>query len=624
MPDHAGLLQRLVLSRTLWLIIAWPAAGFAWQVLVARPRIARANDPRAQLVSARNAAISFLALAGVSTAAQGVVLARTPPGAHALLQHIAPGARFGQLDAGFDLWFDPLSAAFCVLACLLAFAASGSAVLMRDGWRSWAWLQLSLAGALVAFLADGFLGTAMGWGLASAAAAWLAGWETASTARAVRCALAVWLMIAGAALLFWGQGGSWDGEDYAPDLQPRFAALRVERDKVASPSTSGWLTMTGAPGAQVFLDDARTASLRAPFVAVPVSAGAHSLRVRSADGANEEVLAHVAVGAASEVALVPLGPSLTFRTIADQLATAEGEARSERDTGAPRPLVDAPAAGPGGTVMGSVAVSLLLMVLAAWAMSGSPIVTIATAGDGGPTRTLAAVSCGATTALLGPFLLTRVAFLFPLAPRTWVAVESVGAVTLLSAGWTAPVYSGLRRWLVFVGAAPAALSWLALGAGGVRAAAFVAVATGAATGAFFLVSAHVSARASVRAPAGAPRGPAQAWGPRAARREAPGAFDAALFVTLPERLGTLVVNMDRFVVGAIVDAVAAFLRASAWAVAAADERLMSAPARALAARAVRLERAWQPLAGAPLGRLVWALLGAAALVALVSAFWPAQ
>src|ERR1700687_5881897 len=105
----------------------------------------------------------------------------------------------------------------------------------------------------------------------------------------MRNAVAISAMLVGAVLLFWGLGGSWDGDDYAPDLQPRFAAVRVsgwpDRDRahdgdgVSSrvahvaqraadvPSSSehaertaavsgGALTFTSVPGALVFVDDA--------------------------------------------------------------------------------------------------------------------------------------------------------------------------------------------------------------------------------------------------------------------------------------------------------------------------------------------------------------------------------
>ena len=38
MPDYAGLIQRLVLSRTLWVIWVLPVVGALWQLLVERRR----------------------------------------------------------------------------------------------------------------------------------------------------------------------------------------------------------------------------------------------------------------------------------------------------------------------------------------------------------------------------------------------------------------------------------------------------------------------------------------------------------------------------------------------------------------------------------------------------------
>src|SRR6516162_9813544 len=105
MPDYAGPLQRLVLSRTLWLILVWPAVGAAWQLIVERRRDAD---------SARRVAIASLSLA---TAA---ILAQLPAGRRALLEPLGAGARIGQLDLSLALWFDPLAAAAAVLACVVA------------------------------------------------------------------------------------------------------------------------------------------------------------------------------------------------------------------------------------------------------------------------------------------------------------------------------------------------------------------------------------------------------------------------------------------------------------------------------------------------------------------------
>jgi hypothetical protein len=605
MPDYAGPLQRLVPSLTLWLVVAWPFAGVLWQVLVVRRRAERArtlHEARRALRWARNGGLWFLALAFATTVAHVVVLVgASRGGAGALFQPLARGARFGQLDAQIDLLFDPLSAAFCSLACAVA---AGSAALLAArpsagiGWRSWACLHLSLGGALVAFVGDGFVATTVGWSVAGAAAAWLAGWNdgSAGVVAAMRSAVAIAATLVGAVLLFWGLGGSWDGDDYIPDAQARFVAVRVGghpgRDTadrpVAANGTS--LTFTGVPGAVVFIDDARTTSMRSPFVGVPVRPGAHTLRIHTSDGASDQVLRRVAFDEDDEeVTLVALGPTLAFRGLADQLAL-----RDRDDNAPPHPALELHG-GPGGVAV--VAAAILALLVGAGLMSGGP------PASGAPLA-LSALAQGATTVALGPFLIARVALLFPLAPSTWIAVESVGAAILFMAGWRAPTAPRVHRWLAFVGVAPAALGFLALGAIGVTAATVVIALAGMATAALYLTAGATDAGPGAADPVGPP-----------------GPIEDLLLVRAPVRLGTLFAGMDRWVVEATAAGVAGLVRAGAWGVAAADEGMVGAPANAVAASLQRAERGVEAALGVTLGRVAWALLASVAVAVLARALW---
>jgi hypothetical protein len=598
MPDYAGPLQRLVLSRTLWLVAVWPMVGLVWQALVIRRRMARARGQgamRQALASARNAGTACVALAMASTLAHAVVLAHAPDGAHALFEHVAKGARLGQLDGDVDFLFDPLSATFCTLACAVALGVSAFVATSPPpsrGWRTWAWLELALAGALLTFLADGFVGAALGWALTGAAGAWLAGWSDArlGVVVAVRNGLSLCAMLLGAILLFWGLGGSWDGDEYVPDPVPRFMVARAagSSEDSGARDVGGTITFTSLPGAAVFLDDARSPSMRSPFVQAPVPAGTHSLRVRAAEGSNEDALGRVTFdGLVQEVAIVLVGPSLTFRAIADQLVL-----RDRAGDTVFRSTLEA-RGGPGGAAV--VAGSLVALLLAAGLMIGA-------APSGDSPAALRALGCTATTGAVGPYLLARVAFLFALAPNTWLAVESVGAVILLVAGWRAPPSGGIKRWLAFVGVAPTALGYLALGAGGVTAATYVVILSSVGTAALYLGAARRAA----------PDPPSSA-------RES---IDQLIFVRAPMKLGKLLVSMDRWVIDAIVKTIATLARALAWAAATVDQYAVMAPANVLALGVVRLERGFEPTVGVSLRHIVWALLSAIALVAFAIAVWP--
>jgi hypothetical protein len=476
MPDYAGSLQRLVLSRTLWVILVWPAAGAVWQLLVERGRPAFA---------ARRAAIISLALALTATVAHVVLLARLAPGRRVLFEPLGEGCRVGQLDASVALWFDSLAAAASVLACVVALAA---ALLVPQrlagvrGWRVWAWIQLTLEASLVAFLADGFVATAIGWSLAVVCGAWLAAWTDPRAARvaATRGAVAVVALVVGGVATFWGLAGTWDGDEFVPDVQPAFVAARMGGElapraapaRASSDGTSpampergrnldevpaerplgGTLTMTGVSGAQVFVDEARKESLRAPFVEVPVQGGSHAFRVRRGAAAEDAVVPRVAFEGGDEIALVHLGPTLAFRSIADQLSLRDrhGDAFARRAFEG-RAL-------PGGAPL--VAAAFLAWLVAASAMSAPTPVA-------GSPRVLTAVACGAGPALLGPYFLVRVANLTPLAPHAATALLAVGAVALLTSARVAAQLRGVApRFLAILAAAPVAVPCAELAFGG--------------------------------------------------------------------------------------------------------------------------------------------------------------
>jgi hypothetical protein len=448
-------------------------------------------------------------------------------------------------------------------------------------------LQLALLGALVSFLADGFLTVAIGWALASAAGAWLAGWHDVGAGVVVgtRGAAALAAMLFGSALLFWGLGGSWDDDGYTPETHPRVAAAHV-----GAGASEASLTMTSLAGAVVFLDDARTSSLRAPFVRVPIAAGTHALRIHPGDGADDALLPHVEVGQGEEIALIPLGPTLSFHTMADELAL-----RDRAGASTVRHVVEEHL-GPGGFAV--VAGALLSLLAAAAAMSAwSPPVAAP--------RALVAAAAGGTTSALGPFLLVRLAFLFPSAQHTGTVVTSVGAAILLAVMWNALGYTGVRRWLVFAAGAPAGLTCVALGLGDVLAALGVMVVSGLATAVVYLVAAR--------------RGEDDEAIDEATR----GSLDDTLLASVPARLGELLASMERWVVGSVASAVGGIARIAAWTVAQADEHLVSTPANVVASRVERAARTVEPWVGVSLSRLAWALLAVGALAAFLHAAWPA-
>jgi hypothetical protein len=583
MLDYAGTLQRAVVSPTLWLVFAWPLAGLTWQLTVARTRIARSGDAGAvlrELASTRVAGLGGIALGATATLGHGLLLAALPAGSRALVQ---PVAQVNDLDAGFELLLDVPGLAACGLACVVTLAAA--AVLAtrppaERGWRPWAWLQLALAGALVSFLGAGFPTVAVGWTLASVAGAWLAGWHDAAAAMviATRGAAAFAALLVAAGLLFWGLGGSWDDDGYRPDPQPRFAAVQA-----GAGGASASLTMTRARGAVVYIDGARTSSLRAPFVRAPLAVGAHAFRIHPGGGADEAVLARVEVAPGEEIALVPLSPTLSFGGLAEQLGLHD-----RRGVPVMRGSAEDPS-GPGGFAV--VAAALLALLGAAGAMSlwALPIAA---------PPALVGAAAGATTSALGPFLLIRLAFLFPLAPRCGLVVTSVGVATLVAVVWQGLRFQDARRWLVFAAGSPAALTLVAVGRGEAGVAMGVMGVSGLASAAALLRVAETIPPATEAS------------------------LDDGLLMHVPAALGELVASMDRWVLGAVASGLGGAARAAAWTLARLDDHVISRPADAMAGRLERAVWKAEPWVGASLARVVWALLAAAALAVLAHAAWP--
>lgn len=587
MLDYEGPLHRAVLSRTLWLVLLGPFLGLFWQLLVVRPRARRAHGEalRRELVRGGLAGAAGLFAAALALAAHVARLVTLPAGQRALYDHVVSGTRLPGLEAPLDLWLDSRSAVVCGLACVVACA---SAVKLTSGpsfertWPRWTWLQLALLGALLAFLADGLLTVVAGWSLAGAAAVWLSGWREprASVPPAAWAVVAGASALVGAAVLFWGAGGSWEEAQYEVDPQP-LAAVRTE-----GRSGEATLTMTSSPGALVFLDDARQPSFRAPFTRVPLATGPHGVRVSAGDATDVKTRLVLAEG--EDAVLVPVGPTLSLHTLRDALEVHDGH-------GEPvfRRSLEARIA-PGG--VGVVAATLLAWLFAAFALGGVSTPQAALA----PPGALWAVSSAATTSLLGPVLLLRADFLFPSAVRTGAVIAIAGAAMVLGATWRALPYEGLARWLVFAGAAPAGLALIALGLGGADWALVAMVVVGLGVATLGLLARRVDPR-------------------RLPVIDDP---EASALLSVPEKLGELVASMEHGVVGAVAGATSAGAHIVAWMVAMADQHVIATPADRLADGVLHAARAVEPLTGASVARIAWGLLALLGAAALVHALWP--
>ncbi len=187
------------LSRTLWLIVAPPFVGFVWQLV----RQMRVPGGRGLDTGSRRIGVGSVVLATGATLGHALRLARAPSGTDAFAQSAAGAVHAGRLGAGIGLRLDRLSTTAALLACAVAVAVAALLASRKTDVRRghpWAWLELSLAGALLSFLADGFVPMVAGWTIAAAAAAWLEGWADPrpGAVRATRGALAILALLLGA------------------------------------------------------------------------------------------------------------------------------------------------------------------------------------------------------------------------------------------------------------------------------------------------------------------------------------------------------------------------------------------------------------------------------------------
>jgi hypothetical protein len=416
MPDLLGAIQHAALSRTLWLLPAPLLLGLAWHLAFAVRSTRGEATPFARTVG-----MAAVGLATGATLGHGVALGPN----RAFVQPFAAGAHIGPVDASFGLCFDPLAAVGCSFACVVGLGVAGY-LSTRPAGRSgptWAWIELALAGALLSLLADGLPTLALGWTMAIAAAAWLAGWSDARAGQyaATRGASALGALVLGSSLLFWGLGGAWRGEDYLREVGPSFAPLRT-----AEGTGAGSVSLATLPGAAVYVDDAKQPAATAPFAALPVQPGRHEIRIHSGSGSDDAVVDIVMPPEGARFALVPSGPSLSFRDLGAWAASVDGAS----------PLVsrlrDRP--GPGG--VGVASAVLALWSLAAWFVRPAA----ASAASPLPLALLASV---ATELIPGATLVARATVLVPAVP--WMEAVLGAVLVAIAVSYGLALARAIRR-----------------------------------------------------------------------------------------------------------------------------------------------------------------------------------
>jgi NADH-quinone oxidoreductase subunit L len=353
-------------------------------------------------------------------------------------------------------------------------------------WRFFTYLNLFVFAMLLLVLGDNFIVMFFGWegvGLCSylLIGFWYRDYKkaTAGMKAFVVNRVGDWGVITALALLFWGLGGAWLAHNgtYQPDYRARFVAVEakarggghdaddaheskegkkgkpiaVERPKVdvhetmeklkQMASATGYLTMTTHPGAKVYLgvNDASAFERKvppllfgvSPFIRAPIPAGRHNIAivpgggsVVSGDGLEIALVEHVEIEKQEEILLAPVGPTVTFRELSDQLAITDGKGQHFLKAGLQAKSV--------WGISLITLVCLLLFVGATGKSAQIPLFVWLPDAMAGPTPVSALIHA-ATMVTAGVYMIARLNFLFSLSPAASGTVALVGAVTALFA-----------------------------------------------------------------------------------------------------------------------------------------------------------------------------------------------
>ncbi len=446
--------------------------------------------------------------------------------------------RIGSLDASLAFSLDALSALLLVTTLVIGalVQAHAARTLAEDTEhaRVAASSSLLLGALALLLLGDNFAVALFGWEGTALATYLLVGARYRDPSRVSAGTRAFLLghagdvgILAGVALLFWGLGGAWlDEGRFLSDYRPRFVAVHAEgklpvaedddeeeereeararaaRDPGAIASRAakkGQLTFTSFPGARVYLGVVDLAQLAqsppafgtSPFVRKEINAGPAKIVIVPGDGATvggegSEValIEHVDVGEGEEVVIVPLGPSLTFREIDDQLAL--------RDAAGKAVLRDALGAKGGWGEMGLVTLACLLL-FAGIAARGAQLPLfgwLPEAAVSTPLPVAALVPVGAIVASV--YLLCRLDALFAISPTARTVVAIAGALGALLAAAFGAFQRDLGKALACVAMSGIGLGFVVTSAGARGAATLQAAALAASVSALLLVASSIAA-----------------------------------------------------------------------------------------------------------------------------------
>jgi hypothetical protein len=392
MPIYSADLQPVHPVSFLWVLPLLPAAGAAVLVLLGRaPGGLSSRTGQGGVKGAVAATVAVFALgaaAGVALVAALGVLVPLPPGARGLLDARGLLVEAGIIRVGASLALDPLSA---VLSCAVALAGVAIAVSMAagplrsdplDGDRPFGALSALVASALLLVLAENFF-------------LMLVAWEAAT--------LCLYVLAAGSRV--------------SPDAAPAFERARAASQVLVVGRVGLGGLMAGV--ALLFWGLGAGVGFARPGAGGPLSVTAD---VRGAGGAGIELRTKGDRPPTASIREIPVGPTLAFREIADQLALQDAIGR--------HPFADALAAQTFGRLP-----LLLLMCLGFLAAAVTRLAWLLLAG-GAPGESRATILGRAALFSIptiggAVYVVARLWFVFTLSPAaagTAVVVGLVAAV----------------------------------------------------------------------------------------------------------------------------------------------------------------------------------------------------
>ncbi|HVK66100.1 MAG TPA: NADH-quinone oxidoreductase subunit M [Polyangium sp.] len=431
-------------------------------------------------------------------------LASLEPARRALFDVAFRLVRIGSLDANASFALDPLGAGFLVTALLVVVIVH--VVTRKRVEDDRAAIRFTATASL---LASGLSLVA----LAADAIVWLFGWgavvlatglfvvqgksSQASASAGMRAGVVASLggaaIVSGLVFLFWGLGGAWLDEgrflaDYRARFVPVYAEGRIpaeatlaedvdrprgERDvKIVAQRAEkrGFLTLTSHPGARVYVGVSDRAQLAqnpvpfavAPFVRREIAAGPHSIVIAPGGGATVtgeglEVawIEGLVVPEGEEVRITPLGSTVAFREIHDQLVLRDEAGRQS----VTRSLLGKLGTGS----IGLVTLASLLLFLGAAATSATfPFSAWLPSAAASLSPPALALVLGLALAP-GPLLLVRFSDLFTLSPMAAGVVTIFGAFSAVLAALRAVLEPRHPHRLVYGTLAATGLAFVAVG-----------------------------------------------------------------------------------------------------------------------------------------------------------------